>query len=185
MKDLIKLLKLPPTYFFVFSIVSGCTLFLPQSILDKMGFSNLQNPYNMILGCVFLISTALLLASIIQYGFKTMKQYYIKKKLPIVFAKNMNALSDYEKSIVYLLSLTPNLTFNLPMHDGSVLRLESKLIIQKTSSQYLVDMLDPRVAFTLTNIASDYLKKNKDFFESLPCEYKRESEQLVSASPNW
>lgn len=80
MKNFIDFLKLPPTILSAITIVSGCILFLPNSVLTKMGLDDLGSPYNIIVGVAFLLSSALLLVYVIKsIAAQLSKTYYNSK----------------------------------------------------------------------------------------------------------
>lgn len=164
MKDLIDFLKLPPTILSALSIVSGCIIFLPDYILDKLGLINLENPYKMIVSIIFLLATALLMVYLFKSIYKKMQNKYFKLKLPKIFANMMLKLSEDEKMIIMNFYQRPDKTYELPINNGTTIRLETKLIIQKTGTTFLVGY-DLKIPFTLTPITVEYIESHPEFFQ--------------------
>ena len=162
MKDLMDFLKLPPTVLSALSIVSGCILFLPEIIIEKMGLDTLPSPYNMIVGIVFLLSLALLLVYLVKAIYKKIELVYYNKKIPEVFAKKMQDLLDEEKFIVFYMYNTPSKTADLPINDGITRRLEAGYVIQKTGTTFFVDQ-NMEIPYMLTPIAIKYVKEHLEF----------------------
>lgn len=138
MKDFIDFLKLPPTILSAISISTGCALFLPTAWLGKMGLSSMGPPYLQIVAIVFLLSSALLLVYAVIKLYKWLENIYYKRKIPKAFAKAMEQLSNEELNVVMAIYSTPDKTRELPINNGLTLRLESKLIIQKTGRAFFV-----------------------------------------------
>lgn len=174
MTDFLDFLKLPPTILSALSMVSGCILFLPKIVLEKMGLEALPSPYNMFVGIVFLLSSALLLVYLVKAIYKKIELVYYNKKFPEIFAKKMQALLDEEKVVVLYMYNTPSKTANLPINDGITRRLEAGCVIQKTGTTFLVD-INMEIPYMLTPIAIKYIKENPEFqkeAEVLAEEYK-------------
>ena len=47
------------------ALLTGMILFLPESILDKMGLSNLPDLWNKVIGLTFLLSVALIITLVV------------------------------------------------------------------------------------------------------------------------
>lgn len=129
--------KLPTTIMIAIVIASGFFLFLPDSIAQKAYFLNFRVEYGFILGIIFLISASILIVNLIYLFAKFLSNRYYKKRFYANAESNLMKLNDYQKSVIYLLYSQHNRTHELPIFDGAIKELESKLMIAKATNQYI------------------------------------------------
>ena len=183
MKDFIQLLKLPPTILAAVAMGTGLILFLPISILERLGLDKIPEQWKTVLGLALIISSSLLVVYfLVKVGKSIISKYYwlrFKTKFP----KVMRDLRGAELAVVALLYRSPNYTSRLPYTDGVTVRLISKKVIQFTSSNNLAYGDELFIPFTSTPIAQDYIDKHPDLIESfskpeLENMYKRYNNRL-------
>jgi len=162
MKDFIQLLKLPPSILAAVAMGTGLILFLPVSYIQRLGLDNIPELWRTVLGLAFIISLSLLVVYFIikVVKFIVLKYYGIRFKR--IFPKVMKNLRSEELAVVALLYRSPNYTSRLPYTDGVTIRLNSKNVIQLTSSNNLAYGDDLVIPFTITPIAQDYIDKHPE-----------------------
>lgn len=166
MKNFLDFLKLPPTILAALAMVSGAVLFLPELLLYKLGLSNLPDFWKIIIGLVFLITSALLFIYLVIYMCKKVGVLYSKVAFNRNFSLDMRRLSPQEKAILMNLYKEPNLTAFLSSVDGIVARLASKTMIQVTAKRVPVVGRDLKMPYTITPGAVKYIKSHLTSFES-------------------
>lgn len=165
MKGFLELLKLPPTLLSAVALFTGAILFLPQSILSKMGLVNLPSLWRTIIGIAFLIAISVDAVYLIVILAKKLQAALWKSKLKREFPKMMSKLRDEELFVLAMLYNSPNYTSRLPVSDGVTLRLSTKAMIQLTSSTNITYGDDMRVPYTITPIAHDYLDNHPEMIK--------------------
>lgn len=166
MKDFIQLLKLPPSILTAVTVGTGLILFLPVSILQKLGLDNVPELWRTILGLSFIISLSALVVYFVIKVIKIILSKHYKRRFKRVFPKVMKNLRREELAVVALLYRSPNYTSRLPYTDGVTVRLISKNVIQLTSSNNLAYGNDLVTPFTITPIAQDYIDKHPELIET-------------------
>lgn len=166
MKDVVDFLKLPPHILAAISVVSGAILFLPISILQKLGLNDIQQFWKMLIGVSFLISSTLFIILIIIRLHSFIRNKINKKKFQKQFPKTIENLSIGEKIVLIAVYKTLDKTMYLPTTNGIIARLLSKIMLQFTSRTNISHGYDIRVPLTITPIAQKYLDDNPDFIEN-------------------
>jgi len=167
MKGFLELLKLPPTLLSAVALFTGAILFLPQSILSKMGLVNLPSLWRTIIGIAFLIAISVDAVYLIVFLAKKLQTALWKSKLKREFPKMMSKLRDEELFVLAMLYSSPNYTSRLPMSDGVTLRLSAKAMIQLTFSTNITYGEDMRVPYTITPYTHNYLDNHPDIFDAI------------------
>lgn len=82
MKDFIQLLKLPPTILAAVAMGTGLILFLPISILQRLGLDEIPEQWRTVLGLALVISSSLLVVYFIVKVVKSIisKYYWLRFK---------------------------------------------------------------------------------------------------------
>lgn len=174
--NLIDFLKLPSSIMSAISLASGIVLFLPESILSKLYMIEFRSKYGFVIGVVFIVSTSILLIGIMLNIYKIIKNKYTNKIVEKNTKKLLINLDIYKKAIVYMLYITDNNTYTLPLNDGAVAFLEQWMVIQKATTQYFVtDMQNPQFPYFLQPWVIE--KLNED--EELLLSFKEAAEKQV------
>ena len=166
MKDFIQLLKLPPTILAAVAMGIGLILFLPTSVLQRLGLDKIPEQWKTILGLALIISSSLLFVYFIVKVVNSIISIYYWLRFKTKFPKVMRDLRGAELAVVALLYRSPNYTSRLPYTDGVTVRLIDKKVIQLTSSNNLAYGNELLIPFTITPIAQDYIDKNPNLIEN-------------------
>ncbi|MCI7492168.1 MAG: superinfection exclusion B family protein [Lachnobacterium sp.] len=120
------------------ALLTGMILFLPESILDKMGLSNLPDLWNKVIGLTFLLSVALIITLVVFSIISRIRDKRQTKRLREKLKKNLKRLSPRQKSIVVQLLHSEDKTISLDKNSRDTIYLVNSLFI------YM-----PQQAFTL------------------------------------
>ena len=120
------------------ALLTGMILFLPESILDKMGLSNLPDLWNKVIGLTFLLSVALIITLVVFSIISRIRDKRQTKRLREKLKKNLKRLSPRQKSIVVQLLHSEDKNISLDKNSGDTIYLVNSLFI------YM-----PQQAFTL------------------------------------
>ncbi len=164
--------KLPTKIMIAISIASGMILFLPNSIVEKMYMDSFRNEYGFIIGIVFLISFSILLVTAVVGLYKYFQNKYYLKKFNETSGDRLSKLDDYQKAIVYSLFIEDNKTNELPLNDGAVRYLEYNLMINKATTQYMVNDLNNAVfPYFVQPWVIEKLDENADLLQAFKNSY--------------
>lgn len=166
MKDFVQLLKLPPSILAAVAMGTGLMLFLPISILQRLGLDNIPELWRTVLGLAFIISSSLLVVYFIIKVVKSIDSKLSWLRFKRKFPKIMTELRDEELAVVALLYRSSNYTSRLPYTDGVTVRLISKKVIQFTSLNNLAYGDNILIPFTITPIAQDYIDAHPELIEN-------------------
>jgi Super-infection exclusion protein B len=84
----------------------------------------------------------------------------------------LRKLNSYQKAIIYALYNQDNRTLPLPLHDGAVWELETKLMIGKATTQYEVNNLNnARFPYLLQPWVSDELTNKPNLLSDFSSAY--------------
>ena len=103
MKDFIQLLKLPPTILAAVAMGTGLILFLPISILERLGLDKIPEQWKTVLGLALIISSSLLVVYFNNptTSFISTKQYqnYSNEEVETLIQRNkINTLVNLNQS---------------------------------------------------------------------------------------
>ena len=111
------------------ALLTGMILFLPESILDKMGLSNLPDLWNKVIGLAFLLSVALIITLVVFSIISRIRDKRQTKRLRENLKKNLKRLSPRQKSIVVQLLHSEDKTISLDKNSGDTIYLVNNLFI--------------------------------------------------------
>lgn len=111
------------------ALLTGMILFLPESILDKMGLSNLPDLWNKVIGLTFLLSVALIITLVVFSIISRIRDKRQTKRLREKLKKNLKRLSPRQKSIVVQLLHSEDKTISLDKNSGDTIYLVNNLFI--------------------------------------------------------
>lgn len=179
------ILTLPTTIMVAITLSSGIILFSPDVLLEKMYIFDFRENYGFILGLVFTISLSILTVNIIYQSVQSITKNRNRKTFYATAEERLRKLNDYQKALIYLLYIQDNRTLPLPLYDGAVIELESKLIIGKAAQQYLVnDINNAEFPFHLQPWVSDELSNKKNLLDDFRHAYNIQSNKITSMN-NW
>ena len=128
--DIKEILTLPNNIMAGLTLATGILLFSPDSFLKTFMFS-FREKNGFIIGIVFIVSLSILIINLIYKTTKAIQSRNSKRKFYAEAESRLRKLNAYQKFIIYSLYNEYNRTLPLPLHDGSVLELESKFMIEK------------------------------------------------------
>ncbi|EPD1676872.1 super-infection exclusion protein B [Enterococcus faecalis] len=164
--------KLPTKIMAALALGTGIILFLPDFIIKKMYLNSFRSNYGFIIGIVFIISVTIFTVTVSIEIFKYFKNRKATKWFIDTAGERLSKLSNYQKVIVCVLYKQDNHTYELPLHDGAVQQLEHDFIIQKATTQYMVNNLnDARFPYFLQPWVINELQKNDSLAENFMISY--------------
>lgn len=113
------------------AIMSGLVLFLPETILTKVGLMNLPNTITIIIGLLFLLSCTLILTILISMVGKSVYTKVKSKTQKTKMRKKYNNLSDRYKEILLELLLTETKSKEMDIASGDVQYLKANGFIYR------------------------------------------------------
>ncbi len=170
-KDFIDFLKLPPNILAAISLVTGCILFVPDSVLNKLYMVNFRSNYGFAISIIFLISTAILIIFLITFiADKVIKRVKNKKlkEAQIKYLKDaekakVELIREFIKEETHTLSLVVNNGLTTELTHFGIISLAGNtqpVDFGYNSEMYLKYFLQPWV-ITLINESDELRKKYK------------------------
>lgn len=159
MKINVKEILTLPTYIMLgISLASGIILFFPEIIIRKMYMFDYRESHGFIIGSIFILFTAILFINLLFNIGKSFSNAKARKEFYEKAEERLNALTDYQKSIVYSLYRKDNRTMFLPLNDGAVSELNYKGVIGLVrGGDHIIDVRGPAVPYLLQPWVSDEL----------------------------
>lgn len=153
-KPLTEILKLAPRYLTVIALMTGVLLFGGQELLEHVGVRELAQNNRAVVGLVFLLASAGLLASAtIEAGVlvrrRLRNRYYYRR-----MKQRLNALTEAEKQVLRFYIGKQTRTQALRIDDGVVCGLEAAGIIHQVAE---VGSLIEGFAYNIDEFAWNYL----------------------------
>src|SRR5699024_10468651 len=105
------------------SLASGIILFFPEIIIRKMYMFDYRESHGFIIGSIFILFTAILFINLLFNIGRSFSNAKARKEFYEKAEERLNALTDYQKSIVYILHRINNLSMFIPFNDGAVSEL--------------------------------------------------------------
>ena len=129
------------------AILTGLLLFLPVSVLEKMGLNDLPVLWTRIIGIAFLLSVALIgtimLSSVFSFFFTKMRNRQTKERL----RKSLKTLSPNQKEIIKCLLKSEDKAILLDRNTGDTMFLENGSFIYLPQQAFTLG-LDNKMLFT-------------------------------------
>ena len=130
----IEWVKLSPRYLFPIAISSGILLFSGETIIETLGLAEITNSYRSIIGIIFLLSFALVVAS---WGLSLgniIKNAWLRNRKFRNLKKRISDLTLEEKDVLLGYIQNQTRTQYLSIENGVVIELESLGIIYRSSN---------------------------------------------------
>lgn len=155
---------LPTSVYLAIGVASGFVLFLPDDWLRKIYLFTMREDFGSVIGMVLIFSFSIVIIRSIKIGYRLFQYKRLTSK------RRLKELDDYEKALVSYLFIHWNRTADLPLKDGSVKKLESKMVITRTVNSYGTnDLNNVEFPFVLNDWAVRLLENDdslqKEFFE--------------------
>ena len=157
--------KLTPALFSIMTL-SGLILFLPQSILHKMALDNLPDSVKMIIGFIFLLSSALTV-SIIVFSYMHKAALHRRRKLFLMNKKKMlMQLGDSQKKIIFELLHSNDKKIYLDPNSGDTLYLLNNGFLFQPTQVFSVDYDNNTImSYTPQPWLLDLFNENPNLFQ--------------------
>lgn len=127
--------KLTPALLAV-AIFTGLILFLPASLLDKMSLDKLPDLWRQVIGTVFLLSIALIIAIICWSAFDFLNEKRKYKRFRINQRKKFQKLSPRQRQIVLDLLHSNDKTIRLDRNSGDTIYLLNNLFLHQPDQMF-------------------------------------------------
>ena len=148
------------------AIVSGSILFLPVTLLDKLGLNNLPEAIKTITGTLFLLSCALILTILCSVVFQRVIKATKHKKLLKDLRKSFIELSIRHKKIIVKLMKSSSKAIELDSLSGDTIYLSEHNFIHRP--QQVVDafvLYDNKYTYVPQPWLIDLYEKDPELFE--------------------
>lgn len=149
-----------PLYLAAF-IASGVSLFMSDKIAQTMGIAGLRQAYRPYLGCLFIVSTSLLVASVLSSAFERLKKYLSDRRASRQMLETLSMLTAEEKQLLETFIVAGRNTVYAQIDDGITGGLAAKNIVYRTSKIFRRDA----VPYNLQPIARKILTRNPGLLE--------------------
>ena len=165
MKEFASILKLPTKIIASLALASGAVLLLPQSVIDRLFLSNIKAEYGLYIGLTFIVSVSILTSTIVINITKIIKRKLLVRKRAKGRDEFLRNLDSEDKSLLREMLRSPNKTMDLPMHNGTVIKLRHADIICPAGSNHLVDPFEMRIPYFIQPWAVLEFNKNSDLLK--------------------
>lgn len=160
MKNYVDLLKLPPRILAGLATASGLLIFLPDNIISRLYMSELKTEYGFIIGVVFILSISILSCYGIIKVSKSIIKVYNNRKFLRLRKEFMKKLNYEDKRLLREMMNQPNKTLDLPMNNGTVIKLSHYKVITPAGTSHLVNPLDMRIPYFIQPWVVDEINEN-------------------------
>lgn len=178
--NLKEVLSLPLRINISLLVACGVLLFMPDEIMKKLYLKSFLDKYGFYIGILFTLTFSLVIFTILGHIFVKIKNKYLEWKSNKDKYKLLNSLNDNEKFILFLFYQSDSNTLYLPPTLGTVAKLRSFGMITPTTTQFIVDMRDPKYPFLMQPWVYDCIDENYDkYFESILNELEEDNENSL------
>ncbi len=183
LEKLLDLKKTPIKFIFVVWICTVIILFLPEQTLVKLNLKDFLRDYGKYIGITFLIFSAILLLSLIEFITKIVKRKKIKKEIEMSIIKELSQLGFHEKALLREFYINNKDTLQLPMDNDTVTGLQTKRIIYQVSNTGFTYRHGAYFIYSISDFAKEYLTNEMlDFPNAMTEEDKR---RIIDERPEW
>ncbi|MBS3987301.1 MAG: superinfection exclusion B family protein [Erysipelothrix sp.] len=179
MKWIQELLNMPLRIIGALAIAASIILFVPEQLAELTSISSFRKEYGFAIGVTLITTLSILLVPIVINIFAYFKEIIKNNLFYRISFKRLRELSDYQKSVIFLLYSVSNNTHELPVHDGAIKLLQQYLIISQTTSTYLTfDYNNLRMPFFLQPWVKKYIDNHIDYYNHIKeCCLKEEGQE--------
>jgi len=183
LEKLFDIKKIPTKLLFVIWLSSGLILFVPSKFLTKLSLTDFLKDYGKYIGIAFLISSAFLLVTLINYVGKLISRKRLTKKIKASILKDIKYLDVHEKALLREFYINGKQTLQMPLDNDTVVGLVNKHIIYQASSTGFTYLHGVYFPFSMTEIALDNLTSEIIDLPQNPSE--EDKRRIISLRPNW
>lgn len=183
LEKLFDIKKIPTKLLFVIWLSAGLILFLPERFLTKLSLTDFIKDYSKYIGIAFLISSAFLLVTLINYIGKLIARERFTKKIKKSILKDIKYLDMHEKVLLREFYINGKQTLQMPLDNETVVGLVNKHIIYQASNTGFTYVHGVYFPYSMTDIALDNLTPELIDLPQDPSE--EDKHQILSQRPNW
>jgi hypothetical protein len=157
LEKLFDLKKIPTKLIFVLWICSGVILFVSELILVKLNLKDFLTEFGKYIGITFLISTAFLLISLINYIANKIRYKKLKKSIEKDILTELTRLGFHEKVLLREFYINQKDALQLPMDNDTVVGLTNKRILYQVSGTGFTYVHGAYFTYSITEFAKKHL----------------------------
>ncbi len=151
------LVKLPTKHFALVAIVTGAILLLPEAVLKYFHLEAIPDPYGVIVGLIFLVSTGLVIVNVASWfisRFQTQRRITKRKEH---IRTEVNRLDGAEQAILREFFLGGRSTITLPLDNPVVAGLIARGIISQVGQFGQHSHHGMMFSFRVSEAASEFI----------------------------
>ncbi len=175
--------KIPTKLLFVIWLSSALILFVPGKFLSKLNLTDFLKDYGKFIGIAFLVSSAFLLVTLINYFGRLITRKRLTKKIKASILKDIKYLDIHEKALLREFYINGKQTLQMPLDNDTVVGLVNKHIIYQASSTGFTYLHGVYFPYSMTEIALDNLTPELLDLPQNPSE--EDKHRIISLRPNW
>jgi Super-infection exclusion protein B len=183
LEKLFDIKKIPTKFLFVIWLSSGLILFVPKKFLTKLNLTDFLKDYGKYIGIAFLISSAFLLVTLINYISRLISRKRLTKKIRNSILEDIKYLDIHEKALLREFYINNKQTLQMPLDNETVVGLINKHIIYQASSTGFTYLHGVYFTYSMTEIALDNLTPELIDLPRNPTE--EDKHRIISQRPNW
>lgn len=119
-------IKLPVKYMFATAMGAGCLLFLPDSLLARIGLDQLVASNRSIIGGIFLFASIVLAVELVIFIGQFISSWWDRRSFAATIAERIARLDEHEKAVLREFVIQGKNTLQLPANQETVAGLISK-----------------------------------------------------------
>jgi hypothetical protein len=183
LEKLFDIKKIPTKLLFVIWLSSGLILFVPERFLTILNLSDFLKDYGKYIGIAFLISSAFLVVTLINYIGRLITRKRLTKKIKNSILKDIKYLDIHEKALLREFYINCKQTLQMPLDNETVVGLVNKHIIYQASNTGFTYLHGVYFPYSMTEIASENLIPEILDLPQNPSE--EDKRRIISQRPNW
>lgn len=183
LEKLFDLKKIPTKFIFVLWLSSALILFVPQPILSKLNLKEFLSEYGKFIGITFIISSAFLVVTIINYFSNKISRRKIINQTKSTILKEINQLGFHEKALLREFYINGKDALQLPFDNDTVVALVNKHILYQASSTGFTYLHGVYFTYAITEFAKENLTLEAIDLPSSPTE--EDKNRILNERPVW
>lgn len=183
LEKLFDLKKIPTKFIFVLWLSSALILFVPQTILSKLNLKEFLSEYGKFIGITFIISSAFLVVTIINYFSNKISRRKIINQTKSTILKEINQLGFHEKALLREFYINGKDALQLPFDNDTVVALVNKHILYQASSTGFTYLHGVYFTYAITEFAKENLTLEAIDLPSNPTE--EDKDRILNERPVW
>jgi hypothetical protein len=183
LEKLFDIKKIPTKFIFVICLSSGLILFVPNNFLTKLNLTDFLKDYGKYIGIIFLISSAFLIVTLLNYIGSLIKRIQMTKRIANSIVNDIKCLNINEKALLREFYINDKQTLQMPLDNDTVVGLINKHIIYQASSTGFTYSHGAYFPYSMTDIA---LKNLTPEMIDIPKKLTEDAKRRISSQrPTW